>query len=382
MSGKTTPLYVICSPRRCGGKTLVSRLLTELYLLGDRPVAAFDLDDEGPQLASYLPQFTTIVDINDISGQIAFFERVLAENEGAKIIDVSHRTFKTFFTIAHQINLFGEARRRRIAPLVLFIVDDNPKSPDAYASIRDRFTEASILPVRNMAESTAIAICEATTKTRTRPALLEVPLLSFSLRALIDRQDFLFSEFWRARLETLPVALDDELRDWLECVFLQLRNLEPVLGCEDTSTWITALASRHPRATDRTRQRDAQPSGGDSRRDVEPAAITTLHTNDVPEAILKFAPKKMRSALMDQSGNVPATTLQKVGRQLQTAEDRIDQLETEIKQWQDRAVLAEMRLHLVEELIRKEIERARADQVPHEPTNAFPRSPPPRKRCE
>jgi hypothetical protein len=338
-------------------------------------VAAFDLDDEGPQLASYLPQFTTIVDINDIRGQITFFERVLAENDGAKIIDVSHRTFKKFFTIAQQINLFGEARRRRIAPLVLFIVDDDPKSTAVYASIRDRFTEASILPVRNMAESTAISICEATTKTRTRPALLEVPLLSFSLRALIDREDFLFSQFWRARLETLPDALDDELRDWVECVFLQLRNLEPVLGCGDTS-WITALASRHPRATDSTRQRDAQPSGGDSRRDVEPA-ITTLHTNDVPEAIFKFA---LRSALMDQSGNVPATTLQKVGRQLQTAEDRIDQLETESKQWQDRAVLAEMRLHLVEELIRKEIERARADRVPHEPTSALPSSSPPQKR--
>jgi hypothetical protein len=39
-----------------------------------------------------------------------------------------------------------------------------------------------------------------------------------------------------------------------------------------------------------------------------------------------------------------------------------------------------MRLHLVEELIRKEIERARADQVPHEPTNALPSSSPPRKR--
>ena len=30
--------------------------------------------DEGPRLADYLPQFTTISDIGDIFGQMAFFE--------------------------------------------------------------------------------------------------------------------------------------------------------------------------------------------------------------------------------------------------------------------------------------------------------------------
>jgi hypothetical protein len=63
MSGKTTPLYVVCSPCRCVGKTLVARLLTEFYVLKDRPVAAFDLADEGPQLADYLPKVTTIIEL-------------------------------------------------------------------------------------------------------------------------------------------------------------------------------------------------------------------------------------------------------------------------------------------------------------------------------
>ena len=72
MSEKTTPLYVVCSPRRSVGKTLVSRLLTEYYLADYRPVAAFDLADEGPQLTDYLPGTTTIVDISDIRGQLSF----------------------------------------------------------------------------------------------------------------------------------------------------------------------------------------------------------------------------------------------------------------------------------------------------------------------
>jgi hypothetical protein len=40
MNDKTTPLYVVCSPCRGVGKTLVSRLLTEFYVLDRRPVAA------------------------------------------------------------------------------------------------------------------------------------------------------------------------------------------------------------------------------------------------------------------------------------------------------------------------------------------------------
>jgi hypothetical protein len=97
MSGKTTPLYVVCSPRRRGGKTLVSRLLTEFYVLGDRPVAAFDLCDEGPQLADYLPKFTTIADINDIRDQMPFFERLIAE-DGVQKSSISVTAFSRIFS--------------------------------------------------------------------------------------------------------------------------------------------------------------------------------------------------------------------------------------------------------------------------------------------
>jgi hypothetical protein len=114
MNEKTTPLYVVCSPCRGVGKTLVSRLLDR------RPVAAYDLADEGPQLADFLPQFTTISDIGDIFGQMAFFERLIADSDRiANVIDLSHRTFKSFFTAVEKIGFFEEARRRAIEPLIL-----------------------------------------------------------------------------------------------------------------------------------------------------------------------------------------------------------------------------------------------------------------------
>src|SRR6266849_1077957 len=127
-SSKTTPLYVVCSPRRSVGKTLLARLLTEFYIIDGRPIAAFDLADEGPQLADYLPHCTTIADIGDAPGQMALFDQIVADRQAMKIIDLSHRTFKDFFTIAEKIGFFEEARRHAIEPLILFMIDPGPKS--------------------------------------------------------------------------------------------------------------------------------------------------------------------------------------------------------------------------------------------------------------
>ena len=71
----------------------------EFYILNEQKVEAFDLADEGPQLADYLPQFTAIADIHEISGQMSFFEQLIAAKEGVKIIDLSYRSFQDFFTV-------------------------------------------------------------------------------------------------------------------------------------------------------------------------------------------------------------------------------------------------------------------------------------------
>src|SRR3979490_1068344 len=84
-SRKTTPLYVICSPQRSVGKTLLARLLAEFYLIDGRPVAAFDLADEGPQLADYLPHCTTIADISDAPGQMDLLDHTLADRAATRV---------------------------------------------------------------------------------------------------------------------------------------------------------------------------------------------------------------------------------------------------------------------------------------------------------
>ncbi len=232
-SRRATPLYVICSPQRSVGKTLLARLLAEFHLIDDRPVAAFDLADEGPQLADYLPHCTTLADISDAPGQMALFDRIIADRQATKIIDLSHRTFKDFFTIAEKIGFFAEARSQGIEPLILFMIDPGPKSAKAYAILRRWFAEASLLPVRNQLVAKGIPYCAAFPNQSTVSVSLEMPLLGTSLKTLVDQQSFSFAQFWRATPVSLPVRLDDELRAWIKRVFLQFREIELWLMCGD-----------------------------------------------------------------------------------------------------------------------------------------------------
>jgi len=230
MTDKTTPLYVVCSPCRGVGKTLVSRLLAEFYDINDRPVAAFDLADEGPQLTDYLPGITTVADIADTRGQMTFFDRLIANDVGARIIDLSHRVFKNFFTVVQAIRFFEEARRRSIEPLILFIIDPDPRSAKAYGMLRHQLSQASLLPVRNQIETAAIPHDVARPNANIAPTSLDIPLLTSPLRALVDRQSFSFSRPWGTSPADLPVLLKDELSRWVERVFFQFRTLELILG--------------------------------------------------------------------------------------------------------------------------------------------------------
>jgi hypothetical protein len=230
MTDKTTPLYVVCSPCRRVGKTLLSRLLTEFYVVNDRPVAAFDLADEGPQLADYLPNITTVVDIADTRGQMAFFDQLIAHFVGPRIVDLSHRAFAKFFTVVQEIRFFEEARHRSIEPLVLYIIDPDPKSAKAYAMLRHQLSQASLLPVRNRIKIAALS-GDARPKANVNPTSLDIPLLGLPLRTLVDQPSFSFSSLRRASPPDLPASLESELSPWVEYVFFQFRVLEHRLGC-------------------------------------------------------------------------------------------------------------------------------------------------------
>lgn len=237
--GGPAPIYVVCSPSRKVGKTLVARLLTEHYLADARAVAAFDLADEGPRLADFLPHQASVADIREVPGQMRFFFDFLIQgNDVPKIIDVSHREFANFFAIADKIGLFQEARRRAIEPLILFLIDPDPVTAKAYERLRRRFTGTSLLPVRNLTVAKGLPYGAAFPHASTLAVSLEIPVLGPAARARVDREGFSFADFARTAPPRagFPLRHRDELHAWLRRVRFQFREIELGLMCEQILT--------------------------------------------------------------------------------------------------------------------------------------------------
>jgi hypothetical protein len=79
---------IVASPRPRVGKTLLARLLTDFHLQEDRSVAAFDINAGEGTLAQFLPEHVTRSAIDDLRGQMALFDRLMAEDGTPKIVDV------------------------------------------------------------------------------------------------------------------------------------------------------------------------------------------------------------------------------------------------------------------------------------------------------
>jgi hypothetical protein len=237
-NGGPAPIYVVCSPSRRVGKTLVARLLTEHYVADARPVAAFDLADEGPRLTDFLAERASVATIRDVRGQMRLFDGLIEGNEVPKIIDVSHREFTNFFAVAEKIGLFEEARRRSIEPLVLFLIDSGPAAAKAYAGLRQRFAGTSLLPVRNLTVAKGLPYGAAFPHASTLAVSLEIPVLGPAARALVDRERFSFADLGdRALPGSIPSPRPrDELQAWLRRIRFQFREIELCLICEQILT--------------------------------------------------------------------------------------------------------------------------------------------------
>jgi hypothetical protein len=235
------PLYVVCSPSREVGKTLLARLLTDFCVANRRAVEAFDLADESPRLNDFAPDHAEVVDIGNVRSQVRLFDSLVAKNDVTKIIDVDRRQFGNFFVIANKIQLFEEARRQAIEPVLLFLIDPNPKAAKAYATLRDWFPEVTLLPVRNQRVARGIPRGSDFPHVSRLSVCLEIPLLSPGLQAAIDREGFSFIDLGHGAPQGLSRQQHDDLQLWFRRIRVQLQALELSLLFEQV---LTALGAR------------------------------------------------------------------------------------------------------------------------------------------
>jgi len=216
-----TFVNIVCSPRPRVGKTLVARLLIDFHLHNSRKVAAYDLNAEDAALAEFVPDRAVRAEVSDIKGQIALFDRLVADDGINKVVDVGHAAFKSFFAVARQIGLAEELRRRGLVLVVLFVATPDATSVEAYAQLRQDFPQAAIVPVQNellgpQQQREKFSAPGAGSKA------VHIPALVPGLRKAIDRRPFSFAD----SAGEVPLETHLELQRWARKTYVEFREME------------------------------------------------------------------------------------------------------------------------------------------------------------
>jgi hypothetical protein len=218
-------IIIVASPRPRVGKTLLARLLTDFHLQEGRAVAAFDLNAGEGTLAKFLPEHVTRSAIDDIKGQMALFDRLIADDGTTKIVDLGHASFEPFFALAHQFGFAEEARSRGIAPAVLYLLTPDRTSVEAYRRLCGQLSEAMLAPVHNEILGTAqyrdkYGLMGSST------AVVRIPVLAPGLRKYVETPPFSFVDSRLAAALDVPIDVKIELRRWLRRIYLEFRELD------------------------------------------------------------------------------------------------------------------------------------------------------------
>jgi hypothetical protein len=222
------PIYVVCSPNRQVGKTMLARMLAEHHAADARPFAAFDLSDEAPGLADFLTDRVSIPNIREMRGQVKFFDSLIEPDNVPKVIDVSHREFANFFTIVDKIGLFEEARRRRIEPVILFLVDRTQVAANAYDLLRRRFAGTSLLPVRNLTVAKGVPYGASFPHASRLVVSLEMAVLGPAAKSFVERERFSFLNLGKPAppYPDMSARTHAELEAWFRRARFQFREME------------------------------------------------------------------------------------------------------------------------------------------------------------
>jgi hypothetical protein len=211
-----TPVYIICSPRPLVGKTLIARLLSELLLLKNGTVAAFDISLREPSLLEYLPDITETAEVDDTFGKMALMDRLIINDGVAKVIDLGFHAFDEFFKMSGEIGFMKEAARRGVAPIVLFVADTDRLSARSYPMLQRQIPATALVTIDN----------EYVMRGELPPAfargkVVHIAALPVFLKTYVDRLAFSFTEYLRSEKDS-----STELHQWIRKNYFSFREIE------------------------------------------------------------------------------------------------------------------------------------------------------------
>jgi hypothetical protein len=213
---RTTPVYIICSPRPLVGKTLIARLLSEFLLLKNGTVASFDINLKEPSLLEYLPKITETAEVDDTFGKMALMDRLIINDGIGKVIDLGFHAFDEFFKMSEEIGFMKEAARRGVSPIVLFVPDTDRASARGYPMLQQMIPASALVTIDNehvVRGELPVAMSYG--------RVLSIAALPVFLKTYIDRLNFSFTEYLRHEKDS-----STELHQWIRKNYFSFRELE------------------------------------------------------------------------------------------------------------------------------------------------------------
>jgi hypothetical protein len=211
-----TPVYIICSPRPLVGKTLTARLLSEFLLLKNGTVNSFDINLKEPSLLDYLPSTTETADVIDTFGKMQLMDRLIVNDGVAKVVDLGFHAFDEFFKMSEEIGFLKEAARRRVAPIVLFVADNDRVSARGHEMLLQQIPPTALVTIDN-----EYVVRGELPVAMSHGRVVRIAALPAFLKTYISRLNFSFTDYLRNEKDS-----STELHQWVRRNYLSFRELE------------------------------------------------------------------------------------------------------------------------------------------------------------
>ena len=209
---------IVASARARSGKTLLSRLLAEHFILSGQQPVIFETDVTTAPLAKRFPNDAITLDIDRVTHQMALFDGLSTPAPDPRILDLSNSSSKKFFDLMVDSDFVREARANELEPIVFYIAGPEQEDLGHANEVRHRIGKCPFVLVENIVLGEIKQSVFDSTAYRSLADLqfrMVIPVLDPSFMALLDEPDVSITEFMREPTLKMAPETRTAIRSWL-----------------------------------------------------------------------------------------------------------------------------------------------------------------------
>jgi hypothetical protein len=203
---ETSYAAIVTSVHGRTGKTLLSRVIAEYFILSDQVPAVFDTDAIERSLSACFPDQSIVVDLADVRGQMVLFDGLVQPGADSRVVDLSHLSYRRFFDLMRDTDFIAEARHNGIEPVIFFIADRNRDSFEQGRMLLERFADCAVVVVDNAHLRRAVSAIRFSPDYQVLEAYdlhFHMPALDPVAASFVEDPDLSLGDFLRA-----PISLN------------------------------------------------------------------------------------------------------------------------------------------------------------------------------